>query len=472
MLEAVGTNWHDVATQRWSEAGAMAALYVDNHAKEVWTSLFTMSGKVSSLNRVMPCITTTYAHTGAGTPLVASVQSGSAPLAPRLLELVEHAEKVLGDNIARATIIDAEGSVFDVLEKFAKAGRTIVTPLRPSRAPELELTYTQGSYFRPYREHDELRIAQAQLHHRSTGRTLELGALLVRRGDRESETVLLTTGTQLGFDGRDLADLYFLRWPLQENAFKDGEVVGLDRHRGNSSRMVANVAVITELEKLSHQRERTASELDDCQRAESAQAQAVADAGRAHRAARSRLETRQQRMDTLVGSGKVDGKAFSRVAVEYHEAHQRAQQASNVLEQAQAKLTATRHKIQVCESALDKQNARTKKLEPRQRIRQLDTALDAILTSTKLTCLLLISFVLREYLPTISMTPQTFVSRVFGIRGRRERRAGEDSVIFYANPRDPEVTEALQEACKRLNARKLVRDERCIRYYVEEPSKQ
>lgn len=66
MLEAVGTNWHDVATQRWDEAGAMAALYVDNHAKEVWTSLFTMSGKVSSLNRVMPCITTTYVHTGAG----------------------------------------------------------------------------------------------------------------------------------------------------------------------------------------------------------------------------------------------------------------------------------------------------------------------------------------------------------------------------------------------------------------------
>jgi hypothetical protein len=47
LLEAVGENWHRVAQERWQERGAMAALYVDNHAKEVWTSLFTQSGKVS-----------------------------------------------------------------------------------------------------------------------------------------------------------------------------------------------------------------------------------------------------------------------------------------------------------------------------------------------------------------------------------------------------------------------------------------
>jgi len=38
----------------------MAAIYIDNHAKEVWSSLFTQSGKVSHRNRVMPCITTTH----------------------------------------------------------------------------------------------------------------------------------------------------------------------------------------------------------------------------------------------------------------------------------------------------------------------------------------------------------------------------------------------------------------------------
>ena len=113
MLEAVGRQWHDVAKARWQEPGAMAALYIDNHAKEVWSSLFTLSGKVSHINRVMPCITTTYAHTGAGTPVVLSVQSGSAPLAPRLVQLVAQAEKVFETDVQRAVIIDAEGSTFD-----------------------------------------------------------------------------------------------------------------------------------------------------------------------------------------------------------------------------------------------------------------------------------------------------------------------------------------------------------------------
>jgi hypothetical protein len=51
-------------------------------------------------------------------------------------------------------------------------------------------------------------------------------------------------------EGRELADLYFARWPIQENAFNDGAALGLQEHKGNCGRMVANVAVITELERL------------------------------------------------------------------------------------------------------------------------------------------------------------------------------------------------------------------------------
>lgn len=469
MLEAVGINWHEVATRRWCEAGAIAALYVDNHAKEVWTSLFTMSGKVSKLNRIMPCITTTYIHTGAGVPLVASVQSGSAPLAPRLVDLVTRAEEILGEDITRATVIDAEGSTFDVLEAFAKADRVIITPLRPSRAPELELTYTRGSYYRAYREHDELRIAQAQLRHRTTGRTLELGALQVRRGDRASETVLLTTGLAHGLEGRDLADLYFLRWPLQENEFKEGAVVGLDDHRGNSYRMVANVAVVSELEKLRSQRASTEAELRELQQRQPTESASMVAAERTHEKAQSKLETRRRRLDTLVAAGKIHGKAFSKTAVELSEALAEAEEASKARDLTRSCLEATENKIAAHETKLERQVARERKLEPRQQIRQIDVALDSILTATKLTCLLLISFALREYLPTISLNPQTFASRVFSIRGRRELRPEEDSVIFYENVRDPEVTRALEDACRRLNARNLVRDRRRVRYYVETP---
>src|SRR5690349_13556255 len=100
----------------------------------------------------MPGIRTTYIHTGAAKPMAAWVQSGGAPLAPRLATLVKQAEAVFESDVHRAVVIDAEGSTFDILESFSKQGRVIVTPLRPSRASGLELRYTQGSYFRPYRE--------------------------------------------------------------------------------------------------------------------------------------------------------------------------------------------------------------------------------------------------------------------------------------------------------------------------------
>src|SRR5262249_45284420 len=209
LLQVLGEQAYHVAQERWGEAGSMAAFYVDNHGKEVWSSLFTRSGKVTHLNRVMPCITTTYIHSGAGTPLVAVVQSGSAPLAPRLVDLVRQEEQLLDDGIRRAVVIDTEGSTFEVLDTFTGEKRVIVTPLKPSRISALDLSYSPGSYFRPYRDGDELRIARAVLHHKTTGRSIEIDALIVRREHRESNTILLTNGVQLGMSGRDLADLYY-----------------------------------------------------------------------------------------------------------------------------------------------------------------------------------------------------------------------------------------------------------------------
>jgi hypothetical protein len=338
LLECAGKHWYQVAQKRWGEAGAMAALYIDNHAKEVWSSLFMKSGKVSHLNRVMPCITTTYIHTGAGTPLAASVQSGGAPLAPRLATLVEQAEAVFESDVQRAVIIDAEGSTFDVLESFTKKRRVIVTPLRPSRAPELELRYSRGSYFRPYREKDELRTATAVLTHKSTGRSLEVGALLVRREHRESDTVLLTTGLALGMEGSDLADLYFSRWPIQENAFKEGAAVGLDEHRGNCGRMVNNVAVVTELERIEKRIAADRAKQRTQVKETKGLKRALEEAQRQHQRADSALKTRRHRLDQFIARGRTEGKQLGRAAIEHQQALAREETTRRDFEKAQQKL--------------------------------------------------------------------------------------------------------------------------------------
>lgn len=464
LLEAVGKNWHRVAEEKWEEPGAMAALYVDNQVKAVWSSLFTKSGKVSRLNRVMPCITNTFVQTGAGTPLLASVQSGTAPLAPRLVELVKEAEEKLEGEVRRAVVIDAEGSTFDILEEFTKQERVIVTPLRPARAPSLQLEYSRGSYFRPYRENDELRIASAILTHKGTGRSLEVGALVVRREHRESDTVLLTTGLSLGMEGRDLADLYFARWPIQENAFKNWEAVGLDQHRGNSGRMVANIAVVTELEKLESRAKAEKEELHQLAAAKPHLEEKLNGQRSEHRRAVDALATRRRRLDALVAEGRMEGKQLGKAAIEHQEALKRAETAKRALDIAETASQKNDERTIKLDAQLAKLTAQRAKFEQQRVVRQLDVELDRVLTAAKLTCALLITFALREYLCAMPMTPHTFVSRVFGVRGRRELRPDLEQVLFYENPRDPEVNAVLANACRRLNRRNLTRDGRKLRY--------
>ena len=469
LIEATALRWHEVAERRWGEPGAMAALYIDNHAKEVWSSLFTLSGKVSHINRVMPCITTTYAHTGAGTPVVLSVQSGSAPLAPRLIDLVEQAETALETDVERAVVIDAEGCTFDLLESFAKAKRVLITPLKPSRVPSLELTYTRGSYYRPYRDNDELRIAHATLVHKATGRSLEVDALLVRRAHRDVDTVLLTTGLALGMEGHDLADLYFRRWPVQENAFKDGNALGLSEHRGNCGRIVANVAVVSELERLEGTAKRDADTLGELDEKTATLEAAIVEHARDQQRAESALATRRGRLDELIAQGKTGGKAFARAALDHQQALVHAEKTAKLATATRVALDKSRSRRDALTKRAAEIAARRRHLELQRTIRQLDTTQDTILTAAKLTALQLISFAVREYLPTMPMTPQTFLQRVLPMRGRKESSPDQELVVFYENIRDPLVTEALRDACERLNRRKLQRGDRRLRFAVEPP---
>ena len=116
--------------------------------------------------------------------------------------------------------------------------------------------------------------------------------------------------------------------------------------------------------------------------------------------------------------------------------------------------------------------ARNKHIEPQRTIRQLDVAQDTILTATKLTAVQLISFVLREYLPAMPMTPHTFLQRVLSISGRKELRDDQELVVFYENPRDALVNDALRDACTRLNRRALRSDDRRLRFAVEQAPRQ
>ena len=177
------------------------------------------------------------------------------------------------------------------------------------------------------------------------------------------------------------------------------------------------------------------------------------------------------RLDVVVAEGRREGKRFAKASIEHQQAMVRAEATQTLFDGAQQALKANLTQAGALDELLAKATERSTKLEPRRTIRKLDVALDTVLTATKLTAALLITFVVREYLAAMPMTPQTFASRLFGVRGRRETRPDEERVIFYENRRDPAVNAAIADACKRLNKRRLVRDGRKLSYAIEPPPK-
>jgi hypothetical protein len=265
--------------------------------------------------------------------------------------------------------------------------------------------------------------------------------------------------------GKRLATLYYQRWPLQENAFKEGEAVALAEHRGNSGTIVSNVAIVTQLERLEQRAERDALTLAQLEEEKTA----LERARREHEQARKELTDDRRRLTELAEKEGVTCEQFAHELRAHGEAHQKELGCAEKLKWAETQDRRNEHqKLKVSEE-LERTTKEIKKLEPQKTIRQLDVALDRVLTAMKLAASFLISFVMREYLGSMPMTAATFVAHVLSLRGRREVRPDEERVVFYENRRHPEVMKALADACGRLNARGLQRNGRRLHYEIEAP---
>lgn len=93
LKETHAATWHEVSVERWETDYQAAVVYVDNNVKPLWTGFFAKSTKVSSTGRVQPALSSTFVNTGAGVPIHFETYSGAAPLAPRVLSLLQKVEK-------------------------------------------------------------------------------------------------------------------------------------------------------------------------------------------------------------------------------------------------------------------------------------------------------------------------------------------------------------------------------------------
>ena len=461
-------------TKGWGDERAQAVLYVDASNKPVWTELFSESSKVSALGRVMPSLEVVAFHSGYGVPLWQVTRSGRAPLVREVPALLDHLKEVLGGaEVGRIVVIDAEGNSIPFLKglETGTPARAWVTRLRPDWVKSKRL-FNRTNY-RPYRDGDRIRIGVADFPDPTgpQGATFRMRVIEIERRTKGTLTYL---GASLRLPEREwaageLADLYFDRWPHQEANFRAvNQAVGSKDVHGYGKQLVDHVSVVTELDALQKEMRRlstTAVEL-------TAKGAAVAQEVRAQEVLlgrrQRRLQTVTRDIDSALERGARVTTTLQRLATERRSLDgEMARLVATAARKRKSRdqLLARRETI---ERRLAERDADRQTLESRQRIFRHDVELDSLFALLKVGLVLLVTFVLKEYLGAARMEPVTFLERLATLPGRLRTTPELEIVSFDYNRRDAEVMALLVDHVEAINARRLrTRSGRTLRIEVD-----
>lgn len=437
LIDADATLWSTHA-QAWQQITApwcegddqarwlQAALYVDATQDPYWTRQFAASGKVSRIGRVTPCLTRVAVMGGPGVPLVVDTYAGTVSLQNQLLPTLERMDEVLGEGeLGRLSIVDAEMATVPLLSELARRpDKWFITVLKGNALKAAKRSNAQP--WQRYRQKDLIRAVEVHFDGKGTpegGLTLR-GVEKIREGSRNPTTTLfVTNATTEELALQEVPDAYLSRWPHQEQRFRNGRNgLGLERSHGYGGDAVAHVALSTKLEKAERAVARAEARVEHAKEVE------------AHA---------QQQLDATEPGARTRSRAVLTSAAQTRRSAERA------LAKAQ-------------------QNQQRLATMPRE-IYVRDTTRDGIVTCAKLTVLMLIEFVLKEYFGGLRIEPRTFielfVANPVTIRETRKERTYE----LQANPRSPANTQRLQDACAEVTRRQLTAGGKRLRFVVVGP---
>lgn len=404
--------WVEVS-RRWSEPGPtwmQWAIYVDATQDPYWTRHFARSAKVSRVGRVMPCLSRIAISSGAGVALVAATYAGAAPLKKHLLPLLRQLDGYLGvgGEVGRLTVVDSEvGTAGLMWALHDEAERIFITVVKGPVLAGAEIE-PQGPW-QAYRQRDELREVRVGLSGKGAPEGgIEVRGVQMRRPDsrRPVTTLFVTNGTPEEIPTEDVATAYLARWPLGEQIFRDSRNGGgWNRSHGYGGEHVAHVALDTKLE-----------------HAERRAARAKEAAGKAEATRQTLADEVRQRKDPV-----------ARTAVALADKELRRSQ------------TAAR----TAAAQLDQLRSMPREIYAR------DTGRDSLMTCLKMSALMLIEFVLKEYFGSLGMEWRTFISHFVPLPLTVRTTHQVIRYQLHANPRRPELMEHLREACAEITRRRL-----------------
>lgn len=446
-------------------------VYVDGVSKPLWTAHFAKAGKVSSTGRVMPCVDQVLVHTGMGTPIFWQSFPGHASLVTQTLPLLKCLEGIVGNDwmADKLVIIDGEGHAAGLFKQFKD--KHFVTMLRGTAIRKEEDVHDLGPW-QPFREGDEIAEGWADLpDSHAPNEPYRARIVLVRRKSARSFHALASSAPN-DYDAAFLAKAYFQRWPAQELRFRDfNQGVGFKQVHGYGKRLVQNVTVLTELDRLQNQRNRLKERLGKLRMQAATTREALTKARRACNVAKARRVRQDGLVKAELTASHLDRSILeTRIHVTQAE-RDRLAEAQTRVEAVKTQLQKQENEIHKAESRLPELDREIAKLESRKEIYQPDTALDSIATTFKLGFALLCEHLILTYFAGMRISLHGLMHRILSLPGTRTITGKVEHIHIRAS-RDRDLMLAVEAACARVNERKIIRNGRTVKLSVdwEEPA--
>jgi len=461
-------------TKAWGDERRAAVLYVDGSTKPIWTTLFSQSTKVSSVGRTMPALEQVVFHSGYGVPLWMATHSGRAPLVKEIPRMLGEMEETWGSSaVGRIVVIDAEANSVPFLKGLEQGvdGRAWVTRLRADWA-ESKRIFNRTNY-RAYRDGDRVRVGVAdyndpevrggkfrmrvvEVERRSTGKVTYLGAS-TKLDERE-------------WKAKELADLYFDRWPNQEANFRAvNQATASKQVHGYGKRLVDNISVLTELDELDGKIRGGRQRLERQEEEQDGRARKLREEKRLLARRARRQETVRRKLAGREVVGKEVALPTQKLVREQLELGDELARLNDSVSKQRTKVEEVEGRVQRTGKKLRTWNERRELLQGRRKIFAHDVELDSLFSLLKVGLTLLVTYVLKEFLGNARMEVSTFLDRVATLPAGIRITPRLEIVTFDYNRRDPEVMGMLQAHCEAINDRRLrLRSGRTLRISVQE----
>lgn len=447
-------------------AAAAAVLYGDARVKPLWTHAYSRCTAVTTLGkRVMPAVTTVHLHTGCGTPVIYRSFSGGASVPGEIVAMLKQYEADAGEStVRRLVVLDSESHATWLFKELDRQNYHFLIPVRTaSTGPNAR--FEELSEWEPFRN-DELRSGWLWVNDSRPGEgPLRVRVVARRRHRTGSVAWYATNASPEDFGAARLLDLYFLRWPLQEHVFRDGNGrVHLGAHHGYGKQKVDNVAVLDEMEKIDAAMERN----ETTRRALALRTRTTADA-------LTKLDATVTVLDAELLRAGPGADLDLRLGRTGARAHQRRDLLAG-LELTRRKAKEDRMEVAAQLKRDETANAaaltkatelatRKSHIAAHQKIFTVDTELDEIMTAFKLTFMCLCTQLMKRYLG-VHLEMDTLIRGVLTLPGERIIANGVETIRIFRQSRERDLMPKVEEACRLLTARRLRRDKRLLKFEV------